>query len=67
LGRKQEAIASLILNTEMHPKSANACACLADALRKSGDQAAAVEWHRKALEIDPMLQSSIDALKTLSP
>ena len=66
LNRSQDAIAMLPMNTEGHPRSAEACGQLADAYLKSGDAARANQFHRKALEIDPKLASSIEALKKLS-
>lgn len=66
LDRKPDAIAVLTMNVEAYPQSANACARLAEAYRASGDKERAMQFHRKALEIDPKLRSSEEILKTLT-
>lgn len=67
LGRKKEAIELLMMNLETHPKSAKACDRLADAHLKNGNKDRAIEFYKKALEIDPKFTSSLEALKKLSP
>jgi CubicO group peptidase (beta-lactamase class C family) len=64
-GRFEEAIAIFAYNAERFPKSANCLDSLAEAWLKRGDRDKAVEFYRKALEIDPRLSSAIDALKRL--
>ena len=65
LNRKLDAIAVLTLNTELHPQSADACGHLADVCLKCGNRNLAAQWHRKALELDPKRQASIDSLKNI--
>ena len=54
------------MNAEAYPQSANAFMHLAEACRKSGDKERAIQFHRKALEIDPNFKGSIEGLKTLA-
>ncbi len=63
--RKKEAIDLFQLNTEAHPQSAGAWDSLARGHLKNGDKELAIQFYRKALEIDPKYASSIAALKKL--
>ena len=64
-GRFDEAIALFEYNAQRFPKSANCLDSLAEAWLKKGDRDKAIMFYRKALEIDPRLVSSIEALKRL--
>lgn len=64
--RKKEAVDLFQLNTEAHPQSASAWDSLAKGHLKNGDKELAIQFYRKALEIDPKLTSSIAALKKLA-
>ena len=68
LRRKQvnEAITVLKLNAEAYPQSANVYDSLAEAYLASGDREKAIENYRKALEIDPKMDSAKQALKQLT-
>lgn len=68
LRRKQvnEAIAVLKLNVEAYPQSANVYDSLAEAYLISGDREKAIENYRKALAIDPTMDSPKKALKMLT-
>jgi len=68
LRRKQvnEAIAVLKLNVEAYPQSANVYDSLAEAYLISGDREKAIENYRKALAIDPTMESAKQALKVLT-
>lgn len=59
------AVEVLELNAEEHPKSANAWDSLGEAYLAKGDKEKAIESYRKAVEIDPKLESSVEALKKL--
>lgn len=60
-----EAIEIFKLNTESHPRSANAHDSLAEALLASGNREEAIRAYEKALSIDPNFASSADALRRL--
>ena len=68
LRRKQvkEAITVLKLNAEAYPQSANVYDSLAEAYLASGDREKAIENYRKALAIDPKMDSAKQALKQLT-
>jgi FKBP-type peptidyl-prolyl cis-trans isomerase len=68
LRRKQvnEAIEVLKLNVEAYPQSANVYDSLAEAYLLSGNKEKAIENYRKALTIDPTLESAKEALKVLT-
>ncbi|HEV7859152.1 MAG TPA: tetratricopeptide repeat protein [Pyrinomonadaceae bacterium] len=51
--RMKEAIDILKLNTEAHPQSANTYDSLAEAYMNNGDKGLAIQYYRKALEVDP--------------
>jgi tetratricopeptide (TPR) repeat protein len=59
------AIAVLTFNAEAHPTSANVFDSLAEAYLDDGDKEMAIKYYKKALEVDPNLISSINALKKL--
>ena len=62
----QQAIAVFVVNTRANPNSANAADSLGEAYADAGDKADAIASYRRALQIDPTFQSSIDALTRLS-
>ena len=64
-GRLREAIAVFAVNAAANPASANAADSLGEAYADAGDRAKAIESYRRALELDPTLQSSRDALVRL--
>jgi len=61
-----EAIAVLKLNVEAYPQSANVYDSLAEAYLLSGDKDKAIENYRRALAIDPKMESARQALKQLT-
>jgi Tfp pilus assembly protein PilF len=63
--RVDAAIAVFEYNMARFPKSANCPDSLAEAWLKKGDRDKAIEFYRKALELDPGMASAIDALKRL--
>lgn len=64
--RTQEAIQILEWNVEAFPHSANVYDSLADAYARNSQNDLAIANYRKALSIDPAMQSSIKALARLS-
>lgn len=62
----KEAIEIFKLNVEAYPKSANVYDSLAEAYVLNGDQQLAIENYKKALAIDPQLESSRKALQALT-
>jgi len=61
----KEAIQAFRLNVESYPRSANAYDSLGDAYAKSGERDLAIQNYRKALAIDPNMESSARALETI--
>jgi tetratricopeptide (TPR) repeat protein len=51
--RMKEAIDILKLNVEAYPQSANTYDSLAEAYMNNGDKELAIQYYRKALEVDP--------------
>jgi FKBP-type peptidyl-prolyl cis-trans isomerase/Tetratricopeptide repeat len=68
LGRKQvnEAIAVFKLNVEAYPQSANVYDSLGEAYLVSGDKEKAIESYKKAVAIDPAMESAKEALRKLT-
>ncbi len=68
LRRKQvnEAIEVLKLNVESYPQSANVYDSLGEAYMLRGDKEKSIENYRKALAIDPTMESAKQALKKLT-
>lgn len=68
LSRKQlnEAIAVFKLNVEAYPQSANVYDSLGEAYMVHGDKEKAIENYRRALTIDPTLESAKQALMKLT-
>lgn len=60
-----QAIQVFSLNTRLFPKEANVFDSLAEAYLRKGDRESAVQYYRKALDIDPQLSSAKAALKRL--
>jgi len=65
-GQPDVAVAVLQMNVDAHPNSANAYDSLGEAYAGAGNKALAVENYRKALTLDPKMNSSINALKKLT-
>ncbi|HYY56716.1 MAG TPA: FKBP-type peptidyl-prolyl cis-trans isomerase [Pyrinomonadaceae bacterium] len=61
----REAIEVLKLNVETYPKSANVYDSLAEAYMMTGNKQLAIENYKKALEIDPRMESARKALEAL--
>lgn len=68
LGGKQlkEAVEVFKLNVEAYPNSANVYDSLAEAYLALGEKQLAIDNYRKALELDPKMESAVKALKTLT-
>lgn len=64
--RVDQAIELFKLNVELHPRSANAFDSLGEGYLKKGDKTNALSNYRKAVELDPTMQTAVDAVKTLS-
>ena len=65
-GQPDVAVAVLQMNVDAHPNSANAYDSLGEAYAGAGNKALAIENYRKALALDPKMNSSINALKKLT-
>lgn len=63
--RLREAIDVFTVNAEANPNSANAADSLGEAYADAGDRTRAINSYRRALKLDPTLQSSRDALTRL--
>jgi tetratricopeptide (TPR) repeat protein len=61
----REAIEVFKLNVEAYPNSANAYDSLAESYLAHGDKQLAIENYRKALELDPRLESARKALDAI--
>ena len=64
--RFAEAIAVFKLNVEAYPQSANVYDSLGEAYATHGDTQLAIETYRKALELDPQMESAKAALQILT-
>jgi FKBP-type peptidyl-prolyl cis-trans isomerase len=64
-GDNAAAIKVFNLNVEAHPESANVYDSLGEAYTAGGDKRMAIENYRKALALDPEMQTSAKALKAL--
>jgi hypothetical protein len=64
-GKVEAAILAFQVNTRVYPHSANTYDSLGEALVVAGRRAEAVAAYRKALEIDPSFESSVEALRRL--
>lgn len=62
----REAIEVFKLNVEAYPNSANVYDSLAEAYLAQGDKQLAIESYKRALEIDPQLESARKALNALT-
>ena len=65
MGRVDDAIAVLRLNTDAYPKSPNAFNSLGEAYRLKGDRTLAVRAYRHSLELNPENPTAIQALEEL--
>jgi len=65
-GHLSQALITLELNTRLYPQSDNVYNSYGDALKQSGDKAAAIAMYRKSLEINPKNEDSINALKAIT-
>jgi tetratricopeptide (TPR) repeat protein len=67
LGEKKnsEAIEVFTRNTIMYPTSSNAFDSLAEAYKVNGNKDLAIQYYRKAIELDPSNLNSINMLKKL--
>jgi tetratricopeptide (TPR) repeat protein len=63
--RMKEAIEVLKLNVEAHPQSANTYDSLAEAYMNDGDKGLAIQYYRKALEVDPTYPNALAAADIL--
>jgi cyclase len=63
--RYDEAIEVFTLNVDLFPESANPYDSLGEAYMKKGDVDQAIKYYSKALEINPLMPSAIQALKQL--
>jgi tetratricopeptide (TPR) repeat protein len=61
-----EAIAVLKLNVEAYPQSANVYDSLGEAYMLTGEKEKAIENYKRALAIDPTMESARQALKRLT-
>jgi len=64
-GNVQQAIDIFVFNTDLFPEVANVWDSLAEASIEAGDKRGAIEYYRKALEIDPNFASSRRGLDSL--
>lgn len=64
--KMREAIEVFKLNVESHPYSANVYDSLGEAYLHNGDTQLAIDNYRKALEVDPQLESARNALRELT-
>ncbi|MBA3242592.1 MAG: FKBP-type peptidyl-prolyl cis-trans isomerase [Acidobacteria bacterium] len=62
----REAVEVLKLNAEAYPTSANVYDSLAEAYLALGDKQSAIDNYKKALELDPKMESARKALQTLT-
>jgi tetratricopeptide (TPR) repeat protein len=62
----KEAIEVFKLNVEAYPQSANAYDSLGEAYLVTGDKEKAIENYKRALALDPTMQSAKQALKRLT-
>ena len=65
MGRVDDAIAVLRLNTDAYPKSPNTFNSLGEAYRLKGDKTLAVRAYRHSLELNPENPTAIQALEDL--
>ncbi len=63
--RLKDAIEVFKLNVEDYPQSSNAWDSLGEACLDDGDREAAIRHYQRAVELDPKMESAIEALKKL--
>jgi tetratricopeptide (TPR) repeat protein len=63
--RLPQAVAIFAINTRVYPDSANVWDSYGESLERSGKRAQAIASYRKALELEPRMGSSRDALRRL--
>jgi hypothetical protein len=61
----EEAHATFELNALMFPYSSNAWDSYAESVMKSGDNANAIKYYKKSLELNPQNQNAVEMLKQL--
>lgn len=66
-GRLPDAIAIFRLNTTSYPKSGNVYDSLAEAYMDSGNNALAIAFYQKSLQLDPANQNAVEKLRQLQP
>jgi tetratricopeptide (TPR) repeat protein len=66
-GNTVGAVTVFTVNTQLYPRSGNTFDSLGEALEKAGKRDEAVTAYRKALDLNPGLFSSRDALRRLAP
>ena len=64
-GKADEGLELLKLAVEVHPKEANLYDSIGEIYLAKGQKDLSVQWYRKALEVDPKLQTAIEALKRI--
>jgi tetratricopeptide (TPR) repeat protein len=64
-GNHELGIALLQVNCELYPESANTWDSVGYAYRDKGDRKKAIEYYRKALDVDPAFQTAKVALAEL--
>ncbi len=64
-GKLEAAIQVFQVNTRVYPRSANTYDSLGEGLADAGRRAEAIAAYRKALELDPSLGPSVEALRRL--
>lgn len=65
-GAHDSALRLLHLNAMLHPNFANCWDSLGEAYLKTGNKPKAIEMYKKALQLDPKNESSLQAIKILS-
>ncbi|MEO6757939.1 MAG: hypothetical protein ABIO24_00690, partial [Saprospiraceae bacterium] len=64
-GQNDEAVATMVLNTERHPDSANAWDSLGEAYALKGDKVNAIKSFKKSLTLKPSAATKVNSEKYL--
>jgi CubicO group peptidase (beta-lactamase class C family) len=64
-GKTDQSLELLKLAVELHPKDANLYDSMGELYLAKGQKDLSAQWYRKALEVDPKLQTAIEALKRI--